>query len=38
MIAVQMTALFNDQPIQNQIGPFTLTRSQRNPTALFARA
>ena len=35
MIAVQMTALFNDQPIQNQIGPFTLTRSQRNPTALF---
>ncbi len=31
----QLAMNLENMPIQNQIGPFAITRSQRNPTALF---
>ena len=35
MAFAQLSMNFENMPIQNQIGPFAITRSQRNPTALF---
>ncbi len=35
MAFAQLAMNFENMPIQNQIGPFAITRSQRNPTALF---
>jgi CxxC motif-containing protein (DUF1111 family) len=33
--AIQLAMNFEGTPLQNQIGPFAITRSQRNPTSLF---
>ena len=35
IMAVQMTVNFDAMQMQNQIGPFAISRSQRNPTSLF---
>jgi CxxC motif-containing protein (DUF1111 family) len=35
MMATQFAMNFESNAIQNQIGPFAITRSQRNPTSLF---
>ena len=35
MNTILLAANFENQAVQNQIGPFTITRSQRNPTSLF---
>jgi CxxC motif-containing protein (DUF1111 family) len=35
VIATQLAMNFEGSPIQSQIGPFAISRSQRNPTSLF---